>query len=182
MSPFRPIDRKASYFFPSSFEEWLPEDHIARFIVDVVDELVIGATVTKASNGKEQVVPVLEQMAALPKTLGHLDQLLADTGFCSSTNVTACGNAGIEPLLAVARDEHHPDWRERFTEPERLPEETSPMQRMAHRLKTKAGRSAYALRKQTVEPVFGIIKSVLGFRQFLLRGLNPATGEWRLVC
>ena len=56
------------------------------------------------------------------------------------------------------------------------------MQAMAHRLKTKAGRAGYALRKQTVEPVFGIIKSVMGFRQFLLRGLNKVSGEWALVC
>jgi Transposase DDE domain len=56
------------------------------------------------------------------------------------------------------------------------------MQTMAHRLKTKAGKAAYALRKQTVEPVFGIIKSVMGFRQFSLRGLRKATGEWNLVC
>jgi hypothetical protein len=56
------------------------------------------------------------------------------------------------------------------------------MQSMAHRLKTKDGRATYALRKQTVEPVFGIIKSVLGFRQFSLRGLGKVTGEWSLVC
>ena len=53
---------------------------------------------------------------------------------------------------------------------------------MKHRLKTKAGRAAYGQRKQTVEPVFGIIKSVMGFRQFLLRGLAKVRGEWRLVC
>jgi hypothetical protein len=53
---------------------------------------------------------------------------------------------------------------------------------MAHKLKTKAGRARYALRKQTVEPVFGIIKSVLGFRQFSLRGVNKVSGEWTLVC
>jgi hypothetical protein len=56
------------------------------------------------------------------------------------------------------------------------------MQAMAHRLKTKAGRARYALRKQTVEPVFGIIKSVMGFRQFSLRGLKKVSGEWSLVC
>ena len=56
------------------------------------------------------------------------------------------------------------------------------MQTMAHRLKTLLGRATYALRKQTVEPVFGIIKSVMGFRQFSLRGLKKVTGEWNLVC
>ena len=52
---------------------------------------------------------------------------------------------------------------------------------MAHRLKTLEGRKLYAQRKHTPEPVFGIIKSVLGFRQFLLRGLDQVRGEWNLV-
>ena len=56
------------------------------------------------------------------------------------------------------------------------------MQAMAHRLKTRAGRAIYAQRKQTVEPVFGIVKSVIGFRQFSLRGLRKVTGEWTLIC
>ena len=56
------------------------------------------------------------------------------------------------------------------------------MQAMAHKLKIRAGRAAYALRMQTVEPVFGIIKSVMGFRQFSLRGLKNVSGEWTLVC
>jgi IS5 family transposase len=56
------------------------------------------------------------------------------------------------------------------------------VQAMSHRLKTKEGRARYALRKQTIEPVFGIIKSVMGFRRFSLRGLKKVTGEWTLVC
>ncbi len=70
----------------------------------------------------------------------------------------------------------------RFTEATPIDADASPKERMAHRLKTKLGRKLYALRKQTVEPVFGIIKSVMGFRQFLLRGLEKVTGEWQLVC
>ncbi|WP_152998415.1 transposase, partial [Pseudomonas aeruginosa] len=61
-------------------------------------------------------------------------------------------------------------------------EDATAVERMKHRLKTQSGRAAYALRKQTVEPVFGLIKSVLGFRQFSLRGLKAVAGEWRLVC
>ena len=150
--------------------------------VDTDSLLVVAEAVTQATNDKEQIVPMLEQLAALPKSLGKVDQLLADTGFFSGKNVVACEEAGIEPLIAVARDEHHARWRERFTEPAPLSASATPAERMAHRLRTKAGRAAYALRKQTVEPVFGIIKSVLGFRQFLLRGLNKVGGEWRLVC
>ncbi len=62
-----------------------------------------------------------------------------------------------------------------------LPENPTPVEAMAHRLKTTEGKKLYALRKQTPEPVFGIIKSALGFRQFLLRGLDNVRGEWSLV-
>ena len=83
----------------------------------------------------------------------------------------------------ILKQEHHPHWKERFTEPnDELMLQATAMQRMTHRLKTKAGRAIYALRKQTVELVFGIIKSVMGFRQFSLRGLSKVTGEWALVC
>ena len=154
----------------------------AQAAVDSGSLLVVVPAVTQAPNDKEQLVPMLAQLGALPKALGEVDQLLADTGFCSARNVAACEAAGIEPLIAVARDEHHAGWRERSTEPAPLPDDASAVQRMAYRLKTSRGRAAYALRKQTVEPVFGIIKSVLGFRQFLLRGLTKVSGEWRLVC
>lgn len=156
----------------------------AQAAVDTKSLLIVVPAVTQAPNDKEQVIPMLEQITALPEELGKVEQLLADTGFCSARNVQACEAAGIEPLIALGRDEHHVGWRERFTEPELPPEEeqATPLTRMAHRLKTKAGRATYALRKQTVEPVFGIIKSVMGFRQFLLRGLKQVTGEWRLVC
>ncbi len=56
------------------------------------------------------------------------------------------------------------------------------MTKMRHRLKTRAGKSVYALRKVTSEPVFGVIKAVMGFRSFLLRGYEAAQGEWSLVC
>ncbi len=154
----------------------------AQAAVDTGSMLVVVPTVTQATNDKEQVEPMLERLAALPEELGSVNQLLADTGYCSAKNVAACEAANIEPLIAVARDEHHPGWRERFTEPAPLPEGATAIQHMAHRLKTPAGRAVYALRKQTVEPVFGIIKSVLGFRQFLLRGLDKVSGEWNLVC
>ena len=72
----------------------------------------------------------------------------------------------------MAREDHHSDWRQRHTEPEALAEDATLMQAMIHRLKTQAGRGIYRLRKRTVEPVFGIIKSVMGFRQFSLRGLR----------
>jgi len=144
--------------------------------------LVMAAHVTQAGNDKEQVAPMLAKLQALPEGPNQSGKLLGYTGYFSEKNVEICHAAGIEPLLAVGRDAHHPHWRERFEEPAALPEPGSPVEHMKHRLKTKAGRAAYGLRKQTVEPVFGIIKSVMGFRQFLLRGLANVENKWTLVC
>jgi hypothetical protein len=125
------------------------------------------------------MIKVLQEQA--PK-LGDAHTLIADTGFCSESNLKACVDAKMAPLIALERQVHHPHWRARFTEPAPLGADATPMQAMAHRLATKAGRAVYALRTQTVEPVFGIIKSIMGFRQFSLCGLRKASGEWNLVC
>jgi len=136
----------------------------------------------QAGNDKEQVAPMLAALQALPDGWSAPQMLLADTGYFSAKNVEACVAPGIEPLIAVGRDEHHPAWRERFEEPTALPAPASRVEQMKHTLKTQSGRAVYALRKQTVEPVFGIIKSVMNFRQFLLRGMAQVRHEWTLVC
>jgi len=154
----------------------------AQAVVDTESMLILATHVTQATNDKEQIEPMLKKVQANPEGLNHPETWLADTGYYSEKNVIACIAAKIEPLIAAKRDAHHPHWRERFSEPEALAEGTSAVETMKHRLKTCAGRAAYALRKQTVEPVFGIIKSVMGFRQFLLRGLAHVSNEWTLVC
>jgi hypothetical protein len=154
----------------------------AQAAVDTKTMLVMAAYVTQATNDKKEVEPMLKELAAAPECLGKVDTFLGDTGYCSANNVTGCHIAGIEPLIAVQREHHHPDCMERFKEPPALPEDATPVQKMAHRLKTIAGRKIYALRKQIVEPVFGIIKSVMGFRRFSMRGLESANNEWNLVC
>jgi transposase len=154
----------------------------AQATVDTESMLILIPHVTQATNDKEQVEPMVEKMQTNPEGLNQPETLLADTGYFSQKNVTACIEAKITPLIAVKRDEHHPQWRERFTEPDVLAEDASSVDAMKHALKTKDGRAVYALRKQTVEPVFGIIKSVMGFRQFLLRGLENVQNEWTLVC
>ena len=143
--------------------------------------LVVAVTVTQAPNDKNQIEPILDAIDALPGELGDVDTLLADTGYFSAANVAACESAGIDPLIAMGRQPHHPPLGERFGPDPAPPEDPTSVEAMAHRLKTRAGRDLYALRKQTPEPVFGIIKSVMGFRQFLLRGLDKVRGEWSLV-
>jgi transposase len=143
--------------------------------------LVVAAGVTQACNDKQQVEPVLAQLAALPDELGEVDTLLADAGYFGAANVAACGKAGIEPLIAAGRQPHHPPLGDRLGPDPAPPAKPTPVEAMTHRLRTREGRELYALRKQTAEPVFGIIKSVMGFRQFLLRGLDKVRGEWSLV-
>ena len=143
--------------------------------------LVIAVDVVQAPNDKQQLEPMLGKIADLPAALGRVDELLADNGYFSAGNVNACATAGIEPVIAMGREAHHPSLDERFAEPPPAPENPTALEAMAYRLKTLEGRKLYALRKQTPEPVFGIIKSVLGFRQFLLRGLEKVRGEWSLV-
>lgn len=154
----------------------------AQAVVDTESLLIIASALTQATTDKEQVAPMLEPLTQLPESLGQVEPLIADTGYYSEKNVQHCKAVQIEPLIALSRQDHHPHWRKRFEEAEALPENATPLQKMTHRLKTQAGKALYALRKQTVEPVFGIIKSVMGLRQFLLRGLEKVLGEGRLVC
>jgi transposase len=142
---------------------------------------LLAADVVQAPNDKQQLAPMLDKFAALPADLGQPETLLADTGYFSAANVEVCGAAGIEPLIALSREAHHPSLVERFAAAPPAPDDPTPVEAMAHRLKTPEGRKLYAQRKHTAEPVFGIIKSVLGFRQFLLRGLDKVRGEWNLV-
>ncbi len=109
---------------------------------------------------------------------------IVDCGYYSENNLAAVDAAGIEPLIALEREDHHPGVKDRFTEPTPIDTDATPKDRMENRLKTKLGWMLYALRKQMVEPVFGFIKSVMGFRQFLLRvlkGMEKVTREWQLM-
>jgi transposase len=153
----------------------------AQAVVAAGSLLVVAADVVQAPNDKRQLSPMLDKLATLPKDLGQPETLLADTGYFSAANVAACGAAGIAPLIALGREGHHPSLSERFAEAPSAPDDPTAVEAMAHRLKTLEGRKLYAQRKHTPEPVFGIIKAVLGFRQFLLRGLDHVRGEWNLV-
>lgn len=143
--------------------------------------LVVANDVVQAANDKEQIAPTLEKLGQLPEMLGKPDTLLADNGYYSEANVTACAEAKIAPLIALGRDRHHLSFKDRFAAAPPSPETPTPLEAMAHRLASPEGRQTYGLRKQTPEPVFGIIKAVMGFRQFSLRGLDKVKGEWTLV-
>jgi hypothetical protein len=132
--------------------------------------------------GGTGLLDTLKNLAALPEELGSATEFLADSGYYSETNVNACENAGITPYIAVDRQSHNQSPWDRFKEPPPLPDDADSVDIMKHRLKTTAGKAVYALRKVTSEPVFGIIKAVMGFRGFMLRGKEAVAGEWNLAC
>jgi IS5 family transposase len=143
--------------------------------------LIVAAHVTINTNDKKEIVPALKELQKLPEQVAKIENLLADTGYHSAANIDVCIEKEINPLIAENREKHHPSPAERFAEPEPLPETATAAERASHRLKTQEGKQLYSRRKSTVEPVFGIIKQGMGFRQFMLRGVEKVKGEWRLV-
>jgi len=151
--------------------------------VDMDSMFIVENHVTQQPNDKQEIKPALANLAALPDTLGKVDALAADTGYFSENNVKHCEQEHIKPYIATERNKHNQSLNKRFYQPQQpLPENADPVTTMKHRLKTLEGKKLYAKRKSTVETVFGIIKAVIGFRQFLLRGLESVSGEWDLVC
>jgi hypothetical protein len=159
----------------------------AHAAVEVDSRLIVGKRVSQSPNDKQELVPTV---AAIPVEVGSVSGVLVDSGFFSAAAVSAVEAAadgtpsGTKVYAAVEKTGHHrsvSDW-EVQPEPALPPAGASAKETMRHRLKTPAGKALYKLRQQTVEPVFGIIKSVLGFRQCLLRGLAKVSLEWTLVC
>lgn len=151
----------------------------------VTNDMLVAAThLSNQPNDKEQLEPTL---AAIPETAGEVKVATADTGYFSQANIRIAQRAGIDPYIATGRQPHN-QWLTRKLDPasdqasEPETASLSPKQRMAQKLSTPEGKERYRHRKMTVEPVFGIIKEVMGFRRFSLRGEQQAKGEWSLVC
>jgi hypothetical protein len=156
----------------------------AQATVDTESLLIIGHRTTQHTNDKEEIEPMLQELASLPPELGKVLKLLGDAGYFSEKNVKACIAAHVEPYIADSREPHNQSALVRFSEPEECcpSNESDPVGNMRHRLRTQAGKALYALRKSTIEPVFGIIKSILGLRQFSLRGAKLVASEWAMAC
>jgi len=152
----------------------------AQVATDQESLLIIANALSNHPNDKREALPTLD---AIPAKIGIPDAVAMDNGYFSETNITGCQNRGIDPYIATGREPHHKDWHSFFvTLPEPPDDDASPKEKMAYQLQTEIGSAIYRLRKCTVEPVIGIIKEVLGFRQFSLRGLQAVAGEWSLVC
>jgi transposase len=163
-----------------SSSEGFEQDYNAQIAVDQQSLLVVGLSLSNHPNDQQEVEPTLD---AIPAELGSPEAAALDAGYFSEANIAAFERREIDPYIATGRDPHHPSWWERFAEADAAPaDDASPKVKMAYKLKTALGQAIYRVRKCTVEPVIGIIKEVLGFRQFSLRGQHAAAGEWCLVC
>jgi len=169
-----------SRIMPSSDKGFI-QAYNAQATVDVDTMIIVESHISQAPNDKQEIAPALAALDELPEKLGKIDTFLADAGYYSDDNVASCGKSGIEPYIPPSRNKHNQPLAERFIDPVPLPEEAAVIDKMKNKLKTVEGRKIYAKRKSTVEPVFGIVKHVLGFRQFFLRGLEAVSGEWTLV-
>jgi len=142
--------------------------------------LITANTLSNHPNDYGELEPTLD---AIPEELGGPEAVAADNGYFCEGNATICEARDIDLYAATGREPHHRSWKTFFAEePDLPPEEASLTVKMAFKLQTEIGQAIYRLRKCTVEPVIGIIKEILGFRQFSLRGLSAAAGEWSLVC
>jgi len=169
-----------SRIMPSN--EGFKQSYNAQAGVDVDTHLIVEQHISQQPNDKQEVAPALERLQQLPDELGQVDTLLADTGYFSEANVKCCEADSITPYIPQGRQGHNEQLQQRFAADPPEPEQANPVDAMVHRLQTRKGKAVYAQRKSTVETVFGIIKHVQGFRQFLLRGLDTVGGEWSLVC
>ena len=142
-------------------------------------QLIVGQGVSQSASDKGEL---MAGVTAIPAALGQPEAVLADNGYANGVEVERVKAAGVEPYVATgAEGRRRPhDFRPQTGQQPKEPK-ADWLREMADKLKTDAGKEQYRLRKQTVEPVFGIIKSVLGFRSFTLRGVDKVTGEWNLV-
>jgi transposase len=142
---------------------------------------IVGHGVSAHPTDQAEAEPTVD---SIPSALGIPEAAALDTGYFSARNIRALEERGIEPYIATGRTGHYPGWRAACLPPPALPPpaDASPKEKMAYKLQTAVGHAIYRRRKCTVEPVFGGLKEVHGFRQFSLRGLGTVRGEWCLLC
>jgi transposase len=150
----------------------------AQAVVDDTAQVIVATDLSTDATDTRQLPALLDAVKA--NTGRHPKRFLADAGYGSDENLAELDSRGIDAYVAIKRERHSapPAPAPRG----RIPKSLSRRERMARKLRTKAGRAHYARRKVIVEPVFGQIKEARGFRRFRLRGLGSATGEWQLVC
>ena len=152
----------------------------AQATVDCASRLLVDSNVSQRPTDVTLVAATVTALEQLDPKVGSATELLADAGYYSAANLALCIDAKIVPYIPNRR-ERHAGGLLRFQEPAALAPNASIADTTRHRLRTRNGRKIYGERKGTIEPVFGVIKQAIGFRQFLLRGLRKVQGEWKIV-
>lgn len=169
-----------SRIMKNSTDSGFNQHYNVQVAVEQSSFLIVSNTLSNHPNDYGEAIPTLD---AIPAQVGQPEAAALDNGYFSEHNITEMEARGIVPYIATGREPHHRNWKTYFAQqPVPPPEDATLTVKMAYKLRTEIGRAIYRLRKCTVEPVIGIIKEVLGFRQFSLRGLAAAAGEWCLVC
>ena len=169
-----------SRIMKNSTDEGFDQHYNAQAAVDQPSLLIVATSLSNHPNDKQEAEPTVD---AISPRVGTPDAAALDNGYWSPGTLKALEDRGIDPYIATGREAHHRSWEKFFAkQPVAPPSDASLKVKMAYKLQTDIGRAIYRLRKMTVEPVIGLIKEVLGFRQFSLRGLGAAAGEWCLVC
>jgi transposase len=184
--PSRAIDPQAQVNLTDEESRVMPskdgmvQAYNAQGMVDCASRLLVATSVSQKPTDRTLLEAAVNACKELPQTLGAVTELLADAGYYSAANVDACVASGITPYISAGR-EPHAGGLHRFYEPAPLKSNASAVEAMTHRLRTTRGRAIYGQRKATIETTFGIVKEIMRFRQFLLRGHEKVQGEWRLV-
>ena len=169
-----------SRIMKNSTDEGFDQHYNAQAVVDQASLLVVATALSNHPNDRHEAEPAVN---AISLKVGKPEAAALDNGYWSPANVKALEDRGIDAYIATGREPHHLSWETFFAkQPVPPAAEASPKVKMVYKLQTEIGRAIYRLRKMTVEPVIGLIKEVLGFRQFSLRGLGAVAGEWGLVC
>ena len=167
-----------SRIMPSPGGRDFQQSYNCQAVVDSAHQVIVAARATNQPSDKQQAVPMVEE--AIGNVGTALKEVSADAGYYSAKAVEELCILGVDPFVAPEKTRHG-----RVPPPAprgRIPQGLSVRDRMRRKLRTKRGRERYALRMETVEPVFGQIKQGRGFRQFLLRGLTKVNREWLLIC
>jgi transposase len=171
----------ASRIMKNPTDDGFDQYYNAQVAVDHDSRLIVSHSLSNHPNDKAEALPTVD---AIPTAeIGTPEAAALDNGYFSPATVEGLAARGIDPYIATGREPHHKSWQERFAAQPAPPAADAPLiEQMAYKLGTAIGKLIYGLRKSTVEPVIGIVKEALGFRQFSLRGLAAVAGEWGLVC
>jgi len=169
-----------SRIMKNSTNDGFDQHYNVQAAVEQNSMLIVATSLSNHPNDKKEVEPTLR---ALPAELGRPNAAALDNGFFSEANICIMEGYRIEPYIATGREAHRKDLNVLLGNLPQMPmPDATPKEKMAYKLATEIGQAIYRLRKCTVEPVIGIIKEIMGFRQFSLRGLKKVAGEWCLVC